>query len=185
MDVKAEKILRKIEEYGKEIRIAAVPRPTAEFLHDLVLKRKAKKILELGTSVGYSTIWFASAVKELGGHIYTTDASEVRYAKAWVNFQDSGLADYITAWNKNAIAVMKNWSLGELDLIFIDAMKADYLKYYELALPLVKKGGMIVADDVKKFEDRMKDFLDFVKNDSRVESEFVDIDDGLLLIQKL
>ena len=80
--------------------------------------------------------------------------------------------------------VLSDWKHGELDIIFIDAMKRDYLKYYNLALPLLKKGGIIIADDVNKLKDKMNDFLEYVKKDKAIYSTTIDIDDGVMLIYK-
>ena len=89
MDEKINYTLKKIERFGKEVHISAVPRPTGKLLKFLALSTKAKKVLELGTSSGYSTIWFASALKEIEGHIYTIELSEPRAELARLNFQDA------------------------------------------------------------------------------------------------
>ena len=184
MDEKVNSILKKIEKFGEEIYIAAVPRTTAKLLRFLVLATNAKNVLELGSSVGYSTIWFASALKEFKGHIYTTEISEDRAKLAKLNFQDAGLEDTITLFEEDSVKVLSDWKYGELDIIFIDAMKRDYLKYYVLALPLLKKGSLIIADDVNKLKEKMKDFLEYVKKDKSVHSTILDIDDGIMLVHK-
>jgi len=184
MDVKVDNVLGKIERLHEEIHLAIIPRSIAEFLRDLIVKNKVKNILEIGSSAGYSTIWMADAVKDLGGHVYTTELSTPRSELARTHFKESGLEDYITLFKGDAKEVLVNWSYGEMDLIFIDALKSDYLKYYRLAFQLVKKGGIIVADDVGKFKDKVKDFLDFVKKDDRVDFEYIDLDDGLLIVYK-
>jgi len=150
----------------------------------LILATKSKKVLELGSSIGYSAIWMALAAKELDGHIYTIDISKSRIRLAKNNFKASELDKYITLFEKDIINILTNWNLGKIDFVFIDAEKEEYLRYYELVLPLLKKGGLIIADDVGKFRDQMKPFLKKVNNDSSVVSQFLKLDDGLMLIYK-
>ncbi|HLD57564.1 MAG TPA: class I SAM-dependent methyltransferase, partial [archaeon] len=100
------------------------------------------------------------------------------------HFTETKLNNFITLYEKDIFEVLANWNHGEIDFVFIDAKKEDYQKYYELVLPLLKGGGLIVADDVGKFEDHVKPFLEKVKKDVSVVSQFLDLDDGLMLIYK-
>ncbi|MFC1686040.1 O-methyltransferase [Nanoarchaeota archaeon] len=184
MDKKVLKTLKNIERHGRKVHISAVPRSTGELLRFLVLVTKSKKVLELGSSVGYSGVWLGSAVKELGGKMYTIEKSEPRSELARLNFESAGLEEVITHIEGDILNVLRDWKYGKVDFLFIDAIKRDYLEYYELCFDLVKKGGVIVADDVKKFKDKVKPFLDKIKKDKRVSSSFIDLDDGLLLIYK-
>ncbi|MFH1506629.1 MAG: O-methyltransferase [archaeon] len=184
MNQKTEKVLRKIEKLEENNSWGSIPCSTAKFLHILVLATKSKNILELGCSLGYSAIWIALAAKKFEGHVYTTEIDAARIKQARENFEASGLGDHITLFEKDIIEVLTKWNEGEVDFVFIDAKKEDYLKYYELALPLLKKGGLILADDVGKFKDQVRPFLDKVNNDSGVVSQFLELDDGLMLVYK-
>ncbi len=184
MDKKIDFVLKRIEELERTKPLGSVPRSSGSFLNMLVLATKSKNILELGCSVGYSAIWMAAAAKELGGHVYTIDISETRIKMAKDNFVESGLDEYITLFEKDIISVLSDWGFGDIDFVFIDAEKNEYLKYYELVLPLLKKGGLIIADDVGKFKDEVKPFIDKVSNDSSIISQFLEFDDGLMLIYK-
>jgi len=184
MNAKIDLVLRRIEKFNKEVPSAIMPRTTGEFLRLLVLSTKSKKIIELGCSVGYSAIWMASAAKELKGHIYTVDKSQDRSELARINFEEAGLSNKITLHEEDAIEFLKKWDKGQVDFILIDAMKKQYLDYYKLALPLLKKGGTIVADDVIKLGEKMKDFLEYIKKDKSVRSTILEIDDGVMLIYK-
>ena len=149
-----------------------------------ILAAKSKKILELGCSVGYSAIWMALAVKELGSHIYTIEIDRYRIQLAKKHFKAAKLGKFITLIEEDIVEVLPNWKLGKVDFVFIDAKKEDYLRYYESVFPLVKKGGLIIADDVGKFKEKVKPFLQKVDKDIRVTSQFLDLDDGLVLVYK-
>lgn len=184
MDKKIDDVLKKIEKLEESQSFGSVPRSTGQFLHMLILATKAKQVLELGCSLGYSTIWMTLAVKENSGHIYTTEIDKQRAHLAKEHFNETRLNDSITLYEKDIFEVLSNWDHGEIDFIFIDAKKEDYLKYYELALPLLKNGGLIVADDVGKFKEQVKSFLEKVNKDPGVVSQFLDLDDGLMLVYK-
>ena len=184
MDKKIDEVLKKIEKLEESQSFGSVPRSTGQFLHMLLLATKAKQVLELGCSLGYSAIWMALAVKENGGHVYTTEIDKQRAHIAKEHFTETKLNNFITLYEKDIFEVLANWNHGEIDLVFIDAKKEDYKKYYENVLPMIKNGGLIVADDVGKFKDQVKSFLETVKSDLGVVSQFLDIDDGLMLIYK-
>jgi len=184
VDEKVNSVLKKIEKFNEEVPSAIMPRASGELLSFLVHSTKAKKILELGCSVGYSTIWMANAAKQFEGQVYTTEKSEPRAELAKLNFQDSGLKENITLFEGNILEILSDWKHGELDFILLDAMKREYLQYYKLTFPLLKKGGIMVADDVIKLKEKMGDFLEFVKKDKNVYSMILDLDDGMLLIYK-
>lgn len=184
MDKKIDEVLKKIEKLEESQSFGSVPHSTGQFLHMLLLATKAKQVLELGCSIGYSTIWMALAVKENKGHVYTTEIDKQRAHLAKEHFNETKLNDSITLYEKDIFEVLANWNHGEIEFVFIDAKKEDYLRYYEQVLPLLKKGGLIIADDVGKFKEQVKPFLEEVKNDSNVVSQFLDLDDGLMLIYK-
>jgi predicted O-methyltransferase YrrM len=182
-------VLRRIERkertwrYGP-LKFWSVSKPTAKLLKFLVLVTGVENILELGCSVGYSAIWMASALPARKGHIYTTEIFEPKIEMAKKNFADCGLGKRITLIEKDIKEVLKSWEYGKMDLIFIDANKEDYLEYYESAFPLLRKAGMMVVDNVENFKSSMGKFLDRIKKDKRIEYNFVDIENGLLLIYK-
>lgn len=184
MDKKIDETLKKIEKLEGTGSLGSVPRSTGEFLRLLILATRSKKVLELGCSVGYSSIWMALAIRELNGHIYTTEVDKYRIQLVKTQFEATNLSEFITLLERNIIDVLSNWTLGKLDFVFIDAKKEDYLKYYELVLPLLKNGGFIVADDADKFKEQVKPFLEKVSKDIDVVYQFLDLDDGLMLIYK-
>lgn len=167
-----------------KIELWSVPRTTGELLRSLILITKSKKILELGCSAGYSTIWMGLGAKEMKGRIYTTEIFPPKIKMAKKNFKDAGLDSVITLIEKDITDVLSTWNKGKVNFVFMDADKQNYLKYYNLIFPILKKGGFIVADNAVNYDYLMKPFLKKVKSDKRIISQTLDFDNGLLLIYK-
>lgn len=143
-----------------------------EYLRSLVRQAKARKALEIGTSTGYSGIWITLGLRETGGHLVTLEIDKARYQTATSNFNATGLAALIDARLGDALIETPKVD-GPLDFVFIDAHKPDYLKYYEMVLPKMRKGGVIVAHNVTSHPAPMRDFLDRIASDPKVKTEIV------------
>ena len=121
-----------------------------KFLHILTRIIRPKRILEIGTLGGYSTIWFAKAMP-VGGKIVTLELDPQHAALAQSNFDRAGLKDSIDIRIGKAIDLLPTLlteGKGPFDLIFIDADKSPYREYFQWALKLSKKGTVIIADNV-------------------------------------
>ncbi len=173
----------------------SVPRTTGEFLQFLIELINPQIVLELGCSVGYSTLFLANGLKK--GHIYTTEILTTKIRLAKNNFKKAKLDKKITLIEDNIMDVLKNWDKNKkIDFIFLDADKDNYEKYYKLFLPLLKKGGLLVIDNTGKYKlthgpkvnDRvMKEinkFTDKLKKDKRIFTYYLNIDNGLFLACK-
>ena len=143
-----------------------------EFLRSLVRQTKARKALEIGTSTGYSGLWIALGLRETGGRLVTLEIDSNRYRTATSNFEKTGLAKLIDARLGDALVETPKVE-GPLDFVFIDAHKPDYLKYYEMVLPKMRPGGVIVAHNVSSHPGPMRDFLDRIASDGKVRTEIV------------
>lgn len=144
-----------------------------EYFYKVTLDLQAKRIVELGTSTGYSGGWFALALKQTGGRLITLEIDEGRHNAALSNFKSMHVADVIDARLCNALEELDKIS-GPIDIVFIDAWKPDYLKYYELVIDKVRPGGVILAHNVKNNARAMSPFLEKIKTDSRVRTEFLE-----------
>ena len=143
-----------------------------EYFFKITQEIKAKRVLEIGTSVGYSSGWFAMALKKTGGKLITLEIDPDRQAEAKRTFETLGVSDIVDSRLCNALfEVMK--IDGPLDIVFIDAWKPDYLKYYELVLPKVRSGGIILAHNTKNAAGPMADFLKQIQNDPAVKTVFL------------
>ena len=168
------------------------------FIQLLIKINNVKKILEIGTFTGYSALSMALAIKE-DGFITCLDKNQKTSQEANNFFKKAKVDNKInlivgSAINSlNDLIIQKNF----FDLIFIDADKENYIKYFELAYKLLSSRGLIIVDNVlwkgdvidKNKNDRMtdiiRDFNTHIKNDHRIEKTILPIGDGLTICRKL
>ena len=124
-----------------------VPVEDGRLLRLLAESIGAKRIVEIGTSNGYSGIWFSLALRKTGGTLTTFEIDEGRAALARENFKRAGVEDLVTLVFGDAHEKVKELK-GPIDLVFIDADKPGYPDYLEKLLPLVRPGGLIVAHNM-------------------------------------
>ncbi len=155
---------------------------------------RPERILEIGTFTGFSALCLAKGL-QTGGILHTLEVRAEDAATAKAYFEKAAMDDQIKLHLGDALEIIptidESW-----DLVFIDADKVNYINYYELTLPSVKKGGWLLADNVlfhgEVLEDNVKGknakalqaFNEHVKNDNRVQQTMLTVRDGLLLIQK-
>lgn len=202
---KIDSVLKRIEEQEKyeqenpkEIpnpeKVLAIGRNTGIFYNILLQSINAKKILEIGMSVGYSTIWFADVIsKKPNGKIISIDQDKNKIQRAKRNFEDAGVRDLIDIRHGDALEVLadinnESNSAESFDFVFIDADKERYIQYFEAALPLVKPGGLIGADNIL-FPERYQKFsnlyVNHVRKNPNINSVTIPIDNGEELSLKL
>lgn len=174
--------LKKLEKTSKDFWNIA--NETANFLNMLIKISKAKEVLEIGTSNGYSAIWLAHALKETGGHLTTIEFWDNRQSMAIENFKKCGVDDIITTKLGSALTILQNDFNRKIDFAFIDANKGEYLKYFELIHPILNSGGIIAADNVLSHAEKVKPFVDTIKNHPDYQVEILDLPAGLLLAYK-
>ncbi len=156
---------------------------------------RPKKILEIGTFMGYSALCLAKGLQQPGGELHTLELREEDATRAKSYFAKSSQRDQIFLHTGDALTIMPE--LNETwDLIFIDADKVNYINYYELTLPRLRKGGFIIADNVlfhgEVLEEKISGknavaihaFNEHVSKDERVEQVMLTVRDGLMCIVK-
>jgi predicted O-methyltransferase YrrM len=124
-----------------------VPEIDGRLLRLLAEATGAKSVVELGTSSGYSGIWFCLALRQTGGKLTTFDLSQERLALARKNFERAGVTELVKIVEGDAHETIKTVE-GPVDLVFIDADKEGYVDYLEKILPKVRPGGIIVAHNI-------------------------------------
>ncbi len=170
-----------------------VGRIEGQFLARLVRLSGAKRILELGTFTGYSSISMASELPA-DGRIITCDVDPDATSIARRYMDESGFGDRIEIRLGPALETVETLE-GPFDIVFIDADKPNYKAYYEAALPLLAENGLLIADNVlwsgRVVEEdgeestlAIKDFNEHVANDERVVSVMLTVRDGMTLVQK-
>ncbi len=141
-----DEVLTEMEADAAKNKVAIVGPAVARFLYQLAMISSAKKIFEMGSAIGYSTIWWARAVGPSGRVIYT-DGDPKRGEKARRYFERAGVADQITIRVGDALEFLSE-EKEPYDIIFNDIDKVDYPRAFRLALPRLKKGGLFITDNV-------------------------------------
>ena len=182
-------------EVPSEERLNCISKNIGMFYNIMLKSINAKKILEIGMSVGYSGLWFADAVMsstQSDGQIITIDREKFKIDQATQNFDEAGVSSLIKIREGEAKKILHEVrdEFGEnyFDFIFIDADKESYIEYFDLCLPLVRKGGIIGADNIlfpERFNEMMTDYLSHVRSNPNVQSVTVPIDNGEEITFKL
>jgi predicted O-methyltransferase YrrM len=140
-------------------RMRALVPEAGQFISIIIRAGGMRRILEIGTSHGYSTLWLASAAQAIGGHVDTLELSPERFAAAREHFQRAGLSDAITQQQGDAKQLLLNME-GPYEFIFIDAEKDDYEDYLDLTLGKAAQGGIIMADNVLSHADQLGHYVE-------------------------
>ncbi len=167
-----------------------------QFLHLIIKVSKIKRVLEIGTFTGLSTLSMALALPE-DGEITAVDKNKNTSKKANEFFKKANQDSKISMIVKSALEALMEIRDKKYELIFIDADKINYKKYYEIALKLLDKEGLIIIDNVlwhgdvvennikDKITDSIRDLNNFISKDERVEKVIVPFGDGMTICRKL
>jgi predicted O-methyltransferase YrrM len=140
-------LLLELEQQSTYDGIPSVDRASGRLLSTLVHAMMANRILEIGTAYGYSTLWMALALPP-AGHIWTIDPDVERTHVARSYLERAGVADKVDIINQPALEVLEMWSQRNLDIVFIDAEKTEYPQYLAAAIPMLKRSGLVVVDNL-------------------------------------
>jgi caffeoyl-CoA O-methyltransferase len=166
------------------------------FLHLIIKISNIKTVLEIGTFTGLSALSIALALPD-DGKLVALDKDEGTNKVALDFFKKANLNNKIQTIVKPALDSLNELKNSKFDMVFIDADKMNYKKYYEGSLKLLNKGGLIIVDNVlwhgevadednlDKFTVNIRDFNDYVANDKRVEQIIVPLGDGMTVCRVL
>ncbi len=176
-----------------EDRMLAITKETGELLNMILRLKNAKNMLEVGMSTGYSTIWCAEAISEQSGMIITIEKNPSKIKRAKENFQKAGIDDIITIKEGMAIQILKELNLQQkykdfFDFVLIDADKENVIQYFDLILPMVSVGGVIVTDNMlypEKFRKDMEKFSNYLKKNPKLRTITSPIGNGEEITIKL
>src|SRR6059058_2475315 len=142
-----DEVLTAIEAEAAKRNIPIVGPAVARILHQLAVMTNAKTVFELGSAIGYSTIWWARAIGE-GGRVVYTDSDPKNAAEARGYFEKAGVADRIDVRIGDALAALAKEKPESFDIIFNDVDKTFYPQVFPLAAARVRRGGLFVTDNV-------------------------------------
>ena len=168
------------QDVPRQLRLRQVSPDVGRFLHTLVLATRPASVLEIGTSGGYSTIWLATAARRAGGRVVTLEIDPAKVRAARSNLGEAGVADVVSLVEGDAAAYLRT-RREAADFVFLDAEKEDYLSYLELIVPLLREGGLLVADNVISHADELRPFCERALSDARLSGLVVPIGRGELV----
>lgn len=149
-----------------------VPPEDGRLLRLLTQAAGAKRVVEIGTSNGYSGIWICLALRRTGGTLTTFEIDPGRAALARENFARAGVADLVRLVEGDAHQEVSRVE-GPIDVVFLDADKSGYRDYLEKLLPLVRPGGLILAHNTSNAGPDMRDYLNAVTTNPQLETLFL------------
>jgi predicted O-methyltransferase YrrM len=203
LDQKIRHVLNKLGEQAERERadeitaledemMLAITSDTGIYFNIMLKAIRAGRVLEIGTSAGYSTLWFAEAIKYNSHNmnseksIITIEGSSAKINRAKKNFEEAGVIDMVDIRKGTAINVLKEMQKEHqsdrlFDFVFIDADKENAINYFDLVLPMTRVGGIIAADNILYPEglvEEMAKYCRYVRSRQDVESVLVPIGMG-------
>jgi caffeoyl-CoA O-methyltransferase len=185
-------LLREMEEYGKQHGVPSADREVALFVEITARAMNAKRALEIGMAIGYTTTHLARAVGD-GGEVVTIDPSDEMINAAEGYLTRAGVRDRVRIERGKALDVIPLLK-DTFDLIFIDAVKEEYADYLRLSLPRLRNGGVVIVDnllwggqvageirslDQESSTNALREFNKYFVNHPKLRSEVLSVGDGL------
>lgn len=183
--------IRRLEEYAKEHNVPIMMKDGIEFLTQYIKDNNVKTVLEIGSAIGYSAIRMALVDKDI--KVTTIERDIERYNEAVKNIKEFNLEDQIEIFNADALDFETD---KQYDLIFIDAAKAQYIKFFEKYKLNLKQDGTIISDNLdfhglvknpelttnrntKQLVRKINTYIDFLKKNKEFKTEFLSLGDGI------
>lgn len=191
-----EKLISEMQEYAKENHIPIMDIEGLEFMRDYIKNNHVEKILELGSAIGYSAIQMARINENI--KVVTVERDVERYNKALENIEKAQLTNQIEIHLIDALEFVSD---EQFDLIFIDAAKAQYIKFFERYEKNLKDNGVIISDNLdfhglvnhhekiinrntKQLVRKIEKYIEYLKNNKNYDTEFIRKGDGIALTRK-
>lgn len=186
-----EKIME-MEQYARDYNVPIIEKDSIAFIMKFIKANDIKKILEIGSAIGYSAILMASVKDDI--KITTIERDKTRYLECLKNIKECGMENKIDVVFQDALEM--NLSGVSYDLIFIDAAKGQYTNYFEKYKYFLNPGGVIITDNLKfhghvgnreniasrnlrQLVGKIENYIDFLKDNEEFETKFYDVGDGL------
>jgi len=165
-------------------RMLNITRDTGELLVVLVKAMDAKRVLEIGTSNGYSTLWLAKAARDVGGAVTTVELSKLKIGMAKANFARSALERFITLVHDNAGTVLERTPDASVDLLFLDSERPEYPGWWPDLKRVLRPGGLLVVDNATSHAEQMAPLVALVTADPTFTTTLVPVGNGEFLAVK-
>ena len=189
-------LLKEIEEYAKVNNVPIMERDGIDFLTNYIKENNIKTILEIGSAIGYSAIKMCLVDEDI--QVTTIERDEIRYLEAVKNIKEFNLESRINIIHDDAFNIELT---DKFDLIFIDAAKSQYIKFFEKFKINLNDKGVIISDNldfhglvngdyetysrnVKGIVRKLKNYINFLKDNEEFETEFINIGDGIAITFK-
>lgn len=189
--------ISEIKEYAKENNVPIMQDEGIDFICNYIKDNNIKSVLEIGSAIGYSAIRFASIDTNI--KVTTIERDKDRYDLAVLNINNLGLKERITIYNDDALTFDIK---GKYDLIFIDAAKSQYIKFFEKYKNCLNDNGVIISDNLsfhgmvehpelthnrntKQLVGKIKRYIDFLKNNEEFKTTFYKFGDGISVSKKI
>jgi predicted O-methyltransferase YrrM len=193
IDARARTVLDELERDDAREREQGTPRgerlrqvmpDVGRFLHTLVLAKRPRSIVEIGTSGGYSTIWLATAARAVGTNVVTLEIDPAKVRRATASLREAGVDGVAAIVEGDAFAYLRE-RREPIDFVFLDAEKEDYVAFLELIVPLLPPGGLLVADNLTSHAEDLAEFRRRAESDPRLSAVVVPIGRGELIAAKI
>lgn len=165
-------------------RMLNITRDTGEFLAVLVRAAAARRVLEIGTSNGYSTLWLAEAARGVDGSVTTVESADDKIGLASANFARSGLSAFITLVHNDAGRVLQRSDQSAYDLIFLDSERSQYPGWWPYLRRVLRPGGLLVVDNATSHVEQLAPFVALVTADPGFATCLIPVGKGEFLAVK-
>jgi len=165
-------------------RMLNVTRDTGQLLAVLVRAIAARRVLEIGTSNGYSTLWLAEAARAIGGGVTTVESSASKVELAAANFKCAGLAAFVTLLHDDAGRVLRSADAAAYDLVFLDSERSEYPGWWPDLRRVLRPGGLLIVDNATSHAAEMAPLVALLDADAAFTTCLVPVGKGELVAVK-
>jgi predicted O-methyltransferase YrrM len=165
-------------------RMLNITRETGKFLAVLVRATAARRVLEIGTSNGYSTLWLAEAARGIAGSVTTVEFADYKIGLASANFARAGLSPFITQVHDDAGCLLQRSDESAYDLIFLASERLQYPAWWPNLRRVLRPGGLLVVDNATSHVEQMAPFVALVTADPEFATCLIPVGKGEFLAVK-
>src|SRR5688572_5878535 len=181
MSERLQRVIDELDALGRERNDAwQIPRVEGELLAQIALSAGAQTIVEIGTSYGFSALFWARALRQTGGRLHTIDVDPKKYNASRDAFARAGVDDLVTSYLGDARQILASFPTSPpVDLAFIDADKPSTRAYFDLVWPKLRAGGSVITDNATTHREQLSDFVRYVRGRSDASSAEVAVGNGI------